>query len=132
MCWAWPSSSPSEHYNSIGYSTDMHISLNFAKRLLTFVGIPRRSRTSCSVSTSNVFNIGKVDAASVGEQRHPNAQAEYIATNTASPLLADLQSVMTPKVDFCLRTSTSELRFMLGRLHALYQVLLGGHHYGRL
>jgi hypothetical protein len=82
----------------------------------------------------NIFTIGCLDdEAPIEHQRILNQQphdqhAGTIYAGDAAPMLIDIATVQDSKQDICIPTTLAQLRYLVERSQALWQVLLGVHH----
>jgi hypothetical protein len=76
----------------------------------------------------NLFSFGSLEEENMEHQRRLNQHADAIAGSDAAPSLLDIATIQDVKQDVCIPKTFSQLRYLIERSEALWQVLLGSQH----
>jgi hypothetical protein len=76
----------------------------------------------------NVFSLGSLEEEAMETQRRFNHHADAISGGDAAPSLMDMATIQDSKLDVCIPRTFAQLRYLVERSQALWQVLLGSHH----
>ena len=76
----------------------------------------------------NLFCLGTLDPSAMEDQRRLNHHADTISGGSANPSLLDVATLQDSKQDIYVPRSLAQLRFLVERAEAVWQVLLGSHH----
>ena len=73
----------------------------------------------------HLLSFGSLDEESMEHQRRLNQHADTISGSDAAPSLLDIATIQDVKQDVCIPKTFSQLRYLIERSEALWQVLLG-------
>jgi hypothetical protein len=76
----------------------------------------------------NVFSLGSLEEEAMETQRRFNHHADAISGGDAAPSLMDMATIQDSKLDVCIPRTFAQLRYLVERSQALWQVLLGSEH----
>ena len=76
----------------------------------------------------HLFSFGSLEEENMEHQRRLNQHADTISGSEAAPSLLDIATIQDVKQDVCIPKTFSQLRYLIERSEALWQVLLGSQH----
>ena len=111
---------------NLKYLEDFPVSTTLATKM---VDISWHSNIKDNFSIGlNLFCLGTLDPSDMEDQRRLNHHADTISGGLASPSLLDVATLQDSKQDVYVPRSLAQLRFLVERAEAVWQVLLGSHH----
>ena len=111
---------------NLKYLEDFPVSTTLATKM---VDISWHSNVKDNFSIGlNLFCLGTLDPSDMEDQRRLNHHADTISGGLASPSLLDVATLQDSKQDIYIPRSLAQLRFLVERAEAVWQVLLGAHH----
>jgi len=115
-----------EALRNLNYIEDFPVSASLATKIIE---LSWASNVKDDFSLGiHIFSLGSLDEHVMAAQRQLNHHHDTITGNSASPSLLDVVTLQDTKQDICLPRTLAQLRYLVERSEALWQVLLGAHH----